>query len=141
MSKTFLKKDFINEFLIDPDTNSYNTGDDIDVSSNNQIKSNNTTDFNAMQVGDHSSKYNRFGYFFEQLISNKNVSEFVNDDTEFDEKYLKLVDLLVQNINKKDDDFKIKFIVKLVKDLNVDELDKEDKSKLLKKLVNNDSLI
>lgn len=141
MKKIFSKKEFINEFLIDPDTNSYNTGDETDTENNDLIKSNNTTDFNAMQIGDHSSRYNSFGYFFEQLLSKKNVSEFINDDKIFDEKYLKLVDLLVQNINKKDDDFKIKFIVKLVKDLNVDELDTEDKSKLLKKLVNNDSLI
>ena len=77
MNKSFSKKEFVNEFLINPDTNSYNIGDEIGTDDNSQIKSNNTTDFNAMQIGGNTDLYNRFGYFFEELISKKNVSEFI----------------------------------------------------------------
>lgn len=145
MNKVFTKKEFINEFLIDVETNAYNTGDETNTDNNNLIKSNNTTDYNAIQNTPVNNKYgnrsNVFGYFFEELISRKDISEFIKNDEITEDKYLSLINSLTQMINKKDDSFKINFIVKLMKNLNVAELNSEDKSKLLKKLTSDNTLI
>lgn len=145
MNKVFTKKEFINEFLIDVETNAYNTGDETNTVNNNLIKSNNTTDYNAIQNTPtdniYGNKSNLFGYFFEELISKKDISEFIKDDEITEDKYLSLINSLTQMINKKDDSFKINFIVKLMKNLNIAELNNEDKNRLLKKLTSDNTLI
>ncbi len=143
--KILSKKDFLNELLLDPETLAYDNDDEEEKYSDAQIKSKHTTDDvidKIKQPADqfHPNGYN-YGYFFEEILKNKEIQDLINTDSKLDEKSETFIKGICSKINKESSEYKIKFIINFLSELNITGFSAKDKASLIKKIISDSNIL
>lgn len=147
------KKDLLKEVLIDPETYTYNTGDQRNSTNDNEIGTTKTTDQLSAMVDEPPNKYNPQGYmgnyFFEEKVKEEKIftksqliDELLSDNDTPDENVDSIVALLNDvDVDKIGEPKLFKITKKIFDKFNLKGLDGEYKTKLIDYLRKDDKVI